>query len=187
MSSAATWNWRVPGVHIPAPNSRTLDPMAPRPWSSLTFDPSSAYDLRRYLGARVDEAGRFMASIDKFLASDVAWLASGASTDGQHDIAATQFFPEFEELREATAKGSAGSTDRKAFAALVRRLIFDLAIKLDRAIGSTTNVLTVEGTTIPGTPEQPEYLKAQVSMPPSFVLENHTRLSQTGQNSSQIQ
>lgn len=25
---------------------------------------------------------------------------------------------------------------------------------------------------MPGTPEQPEYLKAQVSMPPSFVLEN---------------
>jgi hypothetical protein len=83
-----------------------------------------------------------MASIDKFLASDIAWLASGASTDGQHDVAANRFFQEFEDLRNATARGSPGmymllqdtvslttsegSTDRKAFAELVRRLIFDL-------------------------------------------------------------
>jgi hypothetical protein len=78
------------------------------PWSQLKFDPVSAFDLRRHLGARINESGRFMASLEKFLASDVAWLASGASTDGQHSIDANKFFPEFDDLRNATPAGSSG-------------------------------------------------------------------------------
>ncbi|KAJ7801384.1 hypothetical protein B0H14DRAFT_3489634 [Mycena olivaceomarginata] len=168
----ATWDWKVNNVHIPAPNSRTLDPDAPRAWNNLTFDPTSAYDLRRHLGARVDEPGRLMASLDKFLASDIAWLASGASTNGGHQVPSDGFFKEFDDLRNATVAGSQGAMDHKAFIELARRLLYDLNTMIDRAIGSTTMVMTVEGTTVPGTPQQPEYLKAFVSMPPSFVREN---------------
>jgi hypothetical protein len=79
------------------------------PWSALAFDPVSHYDLRCHLGARVDETGRFMASINKFVASDVAWLAGGASTDGRHTVEPSQFFKEFDDLRNATPSGTAGA------------------------------------------------------------------------------
>jgi hypothetical protein len=68
----------------------------------------SAYDLRRHLGAHTDEEGQFKASINRFLASDIAWLAAGASTDGRHGVAANQFFTEFDELRDSTVTGRSG-------------------------------------------------------------------------------
>ncbi|KAF7371856.1 hypothetical protein MVEN_00042500 [Mycena venus] len=171
MSAIPCWNWRVSGVNLPPPNSRTLDPLNLRPYDELGFDPTSAYDLRRHLGVRTDEPGRLMASIDKFLASDIAWLASGASNDGQHQVE-DRFFDEFDHLRQATLTGNTGATDRKAFIEQGRRLIYDLATKIDRAIGSTTMVLTMEGTTIPGTPTRPEYLKAHAHLPPCFLTQN---------------
>ncbi|KAF7341406.1 hypothetical protein MVEN_01877400 [Mycena venus] len=171
MSTPSRWNWRVSGVNLPPPNSRTLNPLTPRAYDELGFDPTSAYDLRHHLGVCTDEPGRFMASIDKFLASDIAWLASGASNDDQHQIE-DRFFDELDHLRQATLTGNAGATDRKAFIEQGRRLIYDLATKIDRAIGSTTMVLTMEGTTIPGTPACPEYLKAHVHLPPSFLTHN---------------
>ncbi|KAJ7340862.1 hypothetical protein DFH08DRAFT_963707 [Mycena albidolilacea] len=168
----ATWDWKVNNVHIPAPNSRTLDPDAPKAWNKLTFDPTSAYDLCRHLGPRIDEPGCLMASLDKFLASDIAWLACGASTNGGHQVPSDGFFKEFDDLCNATVAGNQGAMDRKAFIELARRLLYDLSTMIDCAIGSTTMVMTVEGTTAPGTPQQPECLKAFVLMPPSFVCEN---------------
>ncbi|KAJ7717086.1 hypothetical protein B0H14DRAFT_3012347 [Mycena olivaceomarginata] len=171
MPTTPSWNWRVPGVQVNPPH--VWDPLVrPRSWSQLTFDPLSAYDLRRHLGARTDEEGQFKASIDRFLASDIAWLAAGASTDGRHGVAANQFFTEFDELRDSTVTGRSGSGDRKEFIENARKLLFDLATKIDRAIGGTTMVLSMEGTVMPGTPERSEYLKANVYMPPSFIAEN---------------
>ncbi|KAJ7790277.1 hypothetical protein B0H14DRAFT_2626171 [Mycena olivaceomarginata] len=43
---------------------------------------------------------------------------------------------------------------------------------MDRAMGSTTMVITTEGTTVPGTPPRSEFLKAHVCIPPSFLSEN---------------
>lgn len=121
-SSTSAWNWRVPGVAIPVPNSRRIDPTTPRALAQLTFDPASAYDLRRQLGIRPTAAGQFVSCMDKFTASDIAWLAGGASTDGQHYVAPNVFFPEFDQLRDATPEAS----DRKAFVELARKLMFDL-------------------------------------------------------------
>jgi hypothetical protein len=39
----------------------------------------------------------------------------------------------------------------------------------DRLSGSTTMVISSGGTTVPGTPARPEYLKADVYLPPAFV------------------
>ncbi|KAF8212734.1 hypothetical protein K438DRAFT_1957351 [Mycena galopus ATCC 62051] len=171
-SSSASWNWRITGIDLPVPNSRRIDPQTPRGWSELGFDPASAYDLRRHLGVQMDEPGRFMASYDQFIASDIAFLASGASTDGRHQNPSQQHFPEFDALRNATASGNDGNADRKVFIGLARRLMFDLAAKIDRAVDSTTMVMTVDGMVAPGTPSLPEYMKAQVTMPPSFMDEH---------------
>jgi hypothetical protein len=43
---------------------------------------------------------------------------------------------------------------------------------MDRAMGSTTIVIMMEGTTVPGTPPRSDFLKAHVCMPPSFLSEN---------------
>jgi DNA-binding transcriptional MerR regulator len=42
----------------------------------------------------------------------------------------------------------------------------------DRLTGSTTMVIVSGGTTVPGTPARPEYLKASVYLPPAFVSHN---------------
>ncbi|KAJ6565151.1 hypothetical protein DFH09DRAFT_1474511 [Mycena vulgaris] len=169
----ATWNWNTPGVHIRQPLTRMPIPAQPTPWSELAFDPLSLFDLRRHLGARMNEPGRFMASQFQFHAADIAFLAGGASGDGRHaPPTVDEFFPEFMRLREVTPPGTAGNTERKVFSELVRRTIWDLATKWDRVLGSTTMILHVDGTTHPAAPLAPEYLKANVYLPPSFVQEN---------------
>ena len=42
----------------------------------------------------------------------------------------------------------------------------------DRLTGSTTMIISSGGTTIPGSPTRPEYLKANVYLPPAFVTHN---------------
>ena len=42
----------------------------------------------------------------------------------------------------------------------------------DRLTGSTTMVISSGGTTVPGSPVRPEYLKASVYLPPAFITHN---------------
>ncbi|KAJ7701653.1 hypothetical protein B0H14DRAFT_3527577 [Mycena olivaceomarginata] len=117
----SAYNWCVPGIMARVPASKEPLTGTPMPWSALTFDPVSHYDLHRHLGARIDETGQFMASIDKFIASDVTWLAGGASTNGQHAVDPNLFFKEFDDLRNATPSGTAGP-----WGELTRKVIHDL-------------------------------------------------------------
>ncbi|KAJ6573775.1 hypothetical protein DFH09DRAFT_1311864 [Mycena vulgaris] len=151
----SNWNWRVPGVQVRTPATRIPISTTPASWSSLTFDPLSVFDLRRHLGARMDEVGRYMTSRSKFDTSNIAFLAAGASDDNQHNVDPSQFFPEFDDLRNVTPMGPAGNVERKLFTELARKTMWDLATKGDRATGSTTLIL-----------------HAHVYLPPSFVKEN---------------
>ncbi|KAJ6464984.1 hypothetical protein C8R45DRAFT_1107213 [Mycena sanguinolenta] len=164
------WNWGVPGVVIAPPRSRTLA-HAPRPIDQLGFDPTSRYDLRRHIGAYAGEPGCYMTSRANFDNSDLAFLVTGASNDGQH-IIGDRFFPELLELHESTVQGPTGNADRKTFIDEGRKLIYDIATKIDRATGSTTLVLMMDGTTAPGTPARPEYLRAHAHLSPSFIDDN---------------
>ncbi|KAJ6571928.1 hypothetical protein B0H19DRAFT_1064944 [Mycena capillaripes] len=93
--------------------------------------------------------------------------------DGKHaPPSVNEFFPEFTRLRKATPSGTPGNTERKVFSKLVWHTIWDLATKWDCAIGSTTMILHVDGTAHPAAPLTPEYLKANVYLPPSFIQEN---------------
>ncbi|KAJ7695222.1 hypothetical protein B0H17DRAFT_1198911 [Mycena rosella] len=158
----SNWNWRVPGVNVHTPATRIPISTTPASWSSLTFDPLSAFDLRRHLGAHTDE----------FDASDIAFLAAGASDNNQHDVDPSQFFPEFDNLRNVTPMGPPGNVEHKLFTELARKTMWDLATKGDHATGSTTLILHVDGTTVPGAPLMPEFLKAHVYLPPSLIKEN---------------
>lgn len=117
----ASWNWNTPGVHIHQPLTRTPIPAQPAPWSKLAFDPLSLFDLRRHLGTRMNEPGRFMASQFQFQAADIAFLAGGASGDGRHaPPTVDEFFPEFMHLREVTPPGKAGTSN--PYSTFYRRL-----------------------------------------------------------------
>ncbi|KAJ7691232.1 hypothetical protein B0H14DRAFT_2652100 [Mycena olivaceomarginata] len=58
--------------------------------------------------------------------TDIAWLASGTSTNGGHQVPSDGFFKEFDDLGNTTVAGSQGAMDRKAFIELARRLLYDL-------------------------------------------------------------
>ncbi|KAJ7108829.1 hypothetical protein C8R44DRAFT_884860 [Mycena epipterygia] len=138
----------------------------------LEFNPLGAYDLRRHLGVKTNEYARFNRSRQRFLASDISFLASGASEDGQHVPEGDLFFPELIRLYGVLAVGDPGKRARHEFNDRIRRSILDLATKWDRTYGGTTMILHVDGTTAPGTPLEPERLKAHCYLPPKFLRDH---------------
>ncbi|KAJ7342567.1 hypothetical protein DFH08DRAFT_963307 [Mycena albidolilacea] len=154
-----TFDWGVPNPTVHAPPSRNPISATPQTLFDVKFNPVGAYD--------------------RFLASDIAFLASGASSDDRHILANPEdFFPEFHELYDSLPFGKPGQTTRREWADNVRNLMFDLATKHDRSTGGTTFIVHIKGTTIPNAPLVPERLKAEVYLPPQFLAE-HPELHQT--------
>ncbi|KAJ6473822.1 hypothetical protein C8R45DRAFT_935938 [Mycena sanguinolenta] len=106
---------------------------------------------------------------DRFLASDIGWFSSGLSTDDSHYPRGGGFFPEFLAMRASLPHSPLGSSARRALNKRVRQAIFDLATLRDRSFGGTTMVLHVDGMTVPGAPTEPEYLVANMYLPPAFI------------------
>ncbi|KAF8874790.1 hypothetical protein BD779DRAFT_1678569 [Infundibulicybe gibba] len=123
-------------------------------WDQLKFNPLGIYNLRRRLGAFPTEPGIFTAYKSRFEAADVAWFAAGLSVDGKHELPKDSFHPLFIESRQD-----------------LPQLTFDLATLWDRAFGGFTMVVHVDGTSVPGTPTLPEYIKNQVYLPPALLKE----------------
>jgi hypothetical protein len=117
------FNWGVSGVSVPVPPSRNAIPVTVPPLSDLRFHPVDEYNVRRNLGVAM--AG-FRQHRDRFSASNIAFLAAGASKDGRHNISPDDFFPEFLQLHESQPSGRPGQLARKDWGDRVRRLIFDL-------------------------------------------------------------
>ncbi|KAJ7164605.1 hypothetical protein C8R43DRAFT_1122484 [Mycena crocata] len=166
-----THDWRAPGVEpskLPSPPPiNSLNPPAeePLPLELLKFNPLGLYDLRRRLGVYRRNPNVWNKYSDKFTAADLAWLAHGASNDGQHHPAASAgFFPEFEAFRASVAATPAGYTARRQF--------MDKATLYDRTAGSSTMIMNVQGTTQPGLAVVPENLRAHVYIPPLFLRRN---------------
>ncbi|KAJ6521588.1 hypothetical protein B0H19DRAFT_1277664 [Mycena capillaripes] len=170
------YNWGIPGINVPVPPTREGHGPFERPlmFKKLKFGPLGHYDLRRRLGVQPQEPGTFQRYRERFLTSDVAWFAACASTDGKHLPQPSGFFPEFMDLRNTLPVGSVGSEARKLLNERLQHVVFDLATLWDRSLGGTTMVLHVEGTTVPSTPPEPEYLRATVYIPPSFVANHPT-------------
>ncbi|KAJ7087534.1 hypothetical protein B0H15DRAFT_949911 [Mycena belliarum] len=152
-----------------APPLQGLIPVNLAPWDALKFTPDGARNIHRYLGV----LGQIEGSRDRFFASDIAYLASGASMDDGHMISPDEFFPELHDLYSSLPRGAEGQNARKVWEGRIRQLVFDLCTKWDRCMGGTTMVMHVAGTTVPGAPLVPERLKAQVYIPPHFLDENH--------------
>ncbi|KAJ6583133.1 hypothetical protein DFH09DRAFT_1309369 [Mycena vulgaris] len=159
-------DWAAPSITEPpvAPPTFNDHPARnPLHWHQLKFNPLGCYDLRRRLSIFNREPLIWNTYKSRFLASDIAWLASGASDDNQHHTGFSGFFPELSALRDSLPLDENGYAARREFAEAIRKLIWDLATMWDRTFGgSTTLILHASGTTIPGTPPRPEYLRASV-------------------------
>ncbi|KAJ7500263.1 hypothetical protein B0H11DRAFT_2225809 [Mycena galericulata] len=146
-------NWNAPhatSLPVQPPSFNGRPRKNPLPLHALKFNPLGLFELRRHLGIPAD------------------W----DTEDNQHYPNGNGFFPEFDGLRDSVPQDAVGYTARKEFGEKVRLLIFDLITMWDRTWGSTTMLLHIEGTTAPNTPPAPEYLRASVYLPPSFVRRN---------------
>jgi hypothetical protein len=121
-------NWGLPEIDIPAPLTRSGYGLSVTPiqWSHLKFSPIGLYDLRRRLGVLRREPGVFQQFRRRFITSDIAWFAAGASTDGRHIPARDSFFPEFDELWHTLPTGRDGSAARKDLNEQLETAVFDL-------------------------------------------------------------
>ncbi|KAJ7088985.1 hypothetical protein C8R44DRAFT_892605 [Mycena epipterygia] len=167
-------NWGLPGIDIPVPLTRDgYGPSAvPIHWSHLKFSPIGLYDLRRRLGVLRRQPGVFQQFQQRFITSDIAWFAAGASTDGCHIPGHDSFFPEFDALRHSLPTGRVGSTARKDLNEQLETAVFDLATCWDRTFGGSTIIMHINGTTVPNTPSQPQFLCCSAYLPPSFLANN---------------
>ncbi|KAJ7816303.1 hypothetical protein B0H14DRAFT_3148674 [Mycena olivaceomarginata] len=100
----------------------------------------------------------------RFRAADIAFLATGASSDGKHIPPTGGFHPDFDEFYAATPED--GNAMRKAFRSELETLLHDLATVWDRTTGGTTVILHADGTVAPQTKIVPECLRASVYIPP---------------------
>ncbi|KAJ7259984.1 hypothetical protein B0H12DRAFT_1069881 [Mycena haematopus] len=162
-------DWGIPGINLPVPPARVGPSRDVPPFKTLRFSPLGLYDLRRRLGAHPSEPGVFLRYRERFLTSDVAWFAGGASTDGKHVPATPGFFSDFATLRDSLPTGAVGNEARRMLNERMQHAVFDLATLWDRTFGGTTMIMHVEGTTMPNTPTEPQYLRAATYLPPGFV------------------
>ncbi|KAJ7860597.1 hypothetical protein B0H14DRAFT_3622342 [Mycena olivaceomarginata] len=178
-------DWGIPGIDIPVPPTRVGLSRDILTFRQLRFSPLGLYDLRRRLGVQPSEPGIFQRFRNRFLTSDIAWFAGGASTDSKHVPTTPGFFPEFTALRDSLPTGPVGNEARKALNERMQHAVFDLATLWDRTFGGTTMIMHVEGTTVPNTPTEPQFLRAATYLPPGFVAAHPashaaiTRIAQT--------
>jgi hypothetical protein len=185
------WNWGIP-VTIPEPSHAGAQPLG---WDLLKFNQIGLFDLRRRMGVFPSEPGVYDKHRAQFDAADLAWFASGLSTDVLH-LTQNAFLPEFNGLRQGMPSGTAGSQARAVIRTRIQKLTFDLvciisictqiliiflmhvvqAALWDRTFGGATLILHVEGTTRPNSPRLPEYVKSDVYFP-GYLIEAEPRFS----------
>ncbi|KAJ7707034.1 hypothetical protein B0H14DRAFT_3172765 [Mycena olivaceomarginata] len=122
---------------------------APQRLCDLKFvNPATVFDVRRNLGV-APARSVFERFSTRFRAADIAFLATGASSDGKHIPPTGGFHPDFDEFYAATP-----------------------ATVWDRTTGGTTVILHADGTVAPQTKIVPECLRASVYIPPSFISQH---------------
>ncbi|KAJ7143243.1 hypothetical protein C8R46DRAFT_1233019 [Mycena filopes] len=162
----------VPAIHHPPvqpPSINEYPRRRPLPLHELKLTPLGLFDLRRHLGIFPNNPSLWNTYSRSFNAADIAFIASGASEDNQHHPGAGGFFPELRALRDSLPNDDAGYAARKELNESMRKLLWDITTMWDHTFGSTTMILHANGTTIPGSPARPEYLRTSVYLPPAFL------------------
>ncbi|PPQ75452.1 hypothetical protein CVT25_008237, partial [Psilocybe cyanescens] len=154
-------------LHVPHNGDRTRIA-----WTHLKFNPIGLYNLRLHQGTFPRLPNFYEANRARFDAADLAWFAAGMHKDGNHHHDPQSFHALAEALQKDTKDTSVSRLERKELLQRVQDLTFDMATLWDRALGGTTMILHCTGTTVPGAPLRPEFLKAHVYLPPAFVDHN---------------
>ena len=115
------WNWGIP-VAIPEPPNAGAQPLG---WDDLKFNQIGLFDIRRRIGVFASEPGVYDKHRTQFNAADLAWFASGLSTD---IIQLTQnvFTHEFNILRQGMPSGQTSSQVWAVIHTRIQKLTFDL-------------------------------------------------------------
>ncbi|KAJ3491484.1 hypothetical protein NLJ89_g11333 [Agrocybe chaxingu] len=154
-------------VNVPVPPG-AQDTITQRP--SLCFNPVGLYDLRRHLGALPQTPGIYNLYKRRFDLTDIAWFAQGSAM--KNDIIQNdRFHSEFKALRDGTPSGDAGMDARSKLRSKVLDGVFDMLGLLTRGFGGTVFAIHVAGTTRPGSPKDPQYVKANVFFPDHLLCE----------------
>lgn len=103
-------------------------------WSELKFNPVGLCNLRNRLGLFPKEPGIFIRHQDRFLASDIAWFAAGASDDDNHHVKADTFHELFKVCRESLPTGPQGHKHWISFRQNLQQLTFDLVRSFNIAL-----------------------------------------------------
>jgi hypothetical protein len=104
------------------------------PWSELKFNPVGLCNLRNRLGLFPKEPGIFTRNQERFLASDIAWFAAGASDDDNHYVRPDTFHPLFNVCRENLPTGRQGNQLWTSFRQNLQQLTFDLVRNFNIAL-----------------------------------------------------
>jgi hypothetical protein len=121
-------DWAAPGINqLPVAPPTFLDLPAPQPipLHNLKFNPLGCYDVRRWPGILKRDPAIWNTHRQRFLASDIAWPASGAS-DNRYHTGFSGFFPELSTLRDSLPQDNQGYIARREFGLAIRKLIWDL-------------------------------------------------------------
>ena len=102
--------------------------LVPNPWAgttSIKFNQISLFDIHHHIGVFASEPGVYNKHRTRFDTADLAWFASGLSTD---IIQLTQnaFMHEFNILRQGMPSGQTGSQARAVIHTHTQKLTFDL-------------------------------------------------------------
>jgi hypothetical protein len=114
---------------------RTPNPVANLPWTELKFDLTGLQNLRRVLGFHSSTPNLFLTRQAHFEASDIAWLAAGTHSDGNHAQNSHEFHPMYMQLYNDT--GNAGKLERKALIQKVELLVYDLVRDIPLSLCTT--------------------------------------------------
>ncbi|KAF9032733.1 hypothetical protein BJ165DRAFT_1410662 [Panaeolus papilionaceus] len=150
-----------PHVSVSVPTGAGVSPID---WDQLKFHPIGLFDLCHLQGYFSRTPNIFQKYGFRFLASDIAWFAAVCHKDYNHHHTEDMFH---EAYHQFVSQGS--KPDRKTTLENMQDLLFDLATLWDRVAGGTTSIMHVNGTMVPGSPHSPEYIKADVYLPPALV------------------
>jgi len=105
------------------------------PWTELKFDLMGLQNLRWILGFHSSMSNLFPTRQAHFEASDIAWLAAGTHSDGNHAQNSHEFHPMYMQLYNDTR--NAGKLERKALIQKIEFLVYDLVCDIPMSLCTT--------------------------------------------------
>lgn len=128
-------------IEVPRPILHSASADSIPHWESLTLSPLGVFYLRSWLGTHPNVPRLFTTHTKRFLASDLAWFASGAHADDQHSHSKELFHPSLKPFFANTSRYNGGKEERNHLYDNLQSLLFDMVCCcfLSESSGCLTN------------------------------------------------